>query len=67
MPSLPRCEDVFYAENMPKVGGAMASRAEAFRFAVESVYAPGPFGFHAAYKWLSSEEMNELLESIKYD
>ena len=61
-----QCEDVFYAENIPKVGGKLATRAEASRFSVESVYAPDPFGFHAAYKWLSSEEMHQLLHAIKY-
>ena len=61
-----QCEDVFYAENIPKVGGKLATRAEASRFSAESVYAPDPFGFHAAYKWLSSEEMHQLLHAIKY-
>ena len=61
-----QCEDVFYAEHIPKVGGALAPRADGLRFSVESVYAPGPFGFHAAYKWISSEEMQELLSTIVY-
>jgi len=61
-----QCEDVFYAEHMPKVGGALAPRADGLRFSVESVYAPRPFGLHAAYKWISSEEMQELLGTIVY-
>ena len=48
------------------MGGKLATRAEAARFSVESVYAPDPFGFHAAYKWLSSEEMHQLLQGIRY-
>jgi len=61
-----QCEDVFYAENIPKVGGLIAPRAEALRFSVESVVAPRPFGFHAAYKWLHSTDMAELLNGISY-
>ena len=58
-----QCEDVFYVEAMPKVGGVVADRASASRFSVESVWAPRPFGFHAAYKWLPSEQMEELLSA----
>eukprot|EP00966_Prymnesium_polylepis_P255302 5898311-Prymnesium_polylepis.1 len=50
-----QCEDVFYAEFIPKVGGRLASRQAALAFSVESVWARRPFGFHAAYKWLTSE------------
>ena len=60
-----QCEDVFYVEAMPKVHGRVADREEGARFSVESVYASDPFGFHAAYKWLSAEQMAELLEGIK--
>ena len=60
-----QCEDVFYVEAMPKVCGRVADREAGARFSVESVYARDPFGFHAAYKWLSAEQMAELLEGIK--
>ena len=63
---LNRAADVFYAEAMPKVGGRLGSRAAALAFSVESVPAPAPFGFHAAYKWLTSELMEELLAGISY-
>lgn len=46
-----------------QVGGLVADRATASRFSVESVWAPRPFGFHAAYKWLPSEQMQELLSA----
>jgi len=59
-----QCEDVFYVETMPKVGGKVASREAGAKFAVESVYAADPLGFHAAYKWLTAEQMAELLEGI---
>ena len=49
------------------MGGRLAPRAEALKFSVESVMAQQPFGFHAAYKWLSSEQMAELLRGIRYD
>ena len=62
-----QCEDVFYAEAMPKVGGRLADRQAALAFSVESVWAPAPFGFHAAYKWLTSEQMAELLSTISYE
>ena len=60
-----QCEDVFYVEAMPKVCGRVADREAGARFSVESVYARDPFGFHAAYKWLSAEQMAELLDGIK--
>ena len=50
----------------PAVADRVAPREVALDFAVESVYAPRPFGVHAAYKWLSSEQMAELLEAIDY-
>jgi len=59
-----QCEDVFYVESMPKVGGRVASRGEGMRFSVESVWADDPFGFHAAYKWLTAEQMAEILDAI---
>ena len=79
-----QCEDVFYAEAMPKVGAALADRAAAEAFSVESTlperYAAlrgeaggggagsaGPFGFHAAYKWLDSQQMARLLDTIDYE
>jgi hypothetical protein len=57
-------EDVYYTEAMPKVGGMIADRAAGLAFSVESVWAPEPFAFHAAYKWLNSEQMAELLSGI---
>lgn len=59
-----QCEDVFYVEAMPKVGGKVASRWESLAFSVESVYADDPFGFHAAYKWVTSEQMAALLANV---
>ena len=47
-----------------QVGARIAPRAAGLRFSVESVNAPRPFGFHAAYKWLSSEEMAVLLDGL---
>ena len=60
-----QCEDVFYAETMPRVHGRMATRSAALTFSVESVYAERPFGFHAAYKWVSSEQMGRLLDGVR--
>lgn len=59
-----QCEDVFYVEAMPKVGGAVGSREAGLAFAVESVFAPDPFAFHAAYKWVTAEQMAELLGGV---
>lgn len=52
---------------MPRVGAKLAPRHVALTFSVESVWAPAPFGFHAAFKWLSQERMAELLGTISYD
>jgi len=64
-----QCEDVYYAEAMPKVGGKIADRAAGLAFSVESVFdrvaAPRPLGFHAAYKWISAEEMADILEQVR--
>ena len=64
-------EDVFYVEHLPKAGGKLAPRAEATRFAVESDWAAEydetpPLGFHAAYRWLTSEQMLKLLRAVEY-
>ena len=45
----PHSEDVYYVEAMAKVGGRIADRAAGLAFSVESVYAEGALGFHAAY------------------
>ena len=55
---------MYYAEAMPKVGGRLAHREAGLAFSVESVYAVHPFAFHAAYKWITSEQMAELLEGV---
>ena len=62
-------EDAFYAEAMSKIGAKLAPRSTGLAFSVESVYAPRSFAFHAAYKWLSAEEMGAILEetSRQYD
>ena len=63
-PPLPPHSQVFYVEAMPKVGGRVATREAGLAFSVESVWAADPFGFHAAYKWVTSEQMAELLLTI---
>ena len=60
-----QCEDVYYVEAMPRVGGAIAPRSAALSFSVESVYAERPFGFHAAYKWVTIEQMGTLLDGVR--
>ncbi len=60
-----QCEDVYYAEAMPRVGGRIATREAGLAFSTESVYAEGSFGFHAAYKWLTAEEMGAILDGIR--
>jgi len=52
-------------EAMAKVGGRIADRAAGLAFSVESVYAEGALGFHAAYKWVTAEEMASILEDIR--
>ena len=50
---------------------ASGREAEATRFAVESDWAAEydetpPLGFHAAYRWLTSEQMLKLLGAVEY-
>ena len=60
--------DVFvYVGDLTAVfaGAARALRPGAtFAFSVESVYAAGALAFHAAYKWVTAEQMAEILEGI---
>ena len=63
-------EDVWFVEHTPRVGGRLASREAAARFAIEAVVTtdpPAPLGMHAPYKYVDAETMASLLAQVSYE
>ncbi len=53
-------EDMFFCNNIEKVGGRLGTREMNSKFSVEAVYALGSMGLHAADVWLSKEQCEEI-------
>lgn len=56
-------EDVYYSLNM---AGSKADKNIGMKFSVETMFFPKPIGLHAADKWISEDQLTEILtNSIK--
>ena len=58
-------EDLFFVMNMPKVGGQIAPREVAGKFACETLFQLGTLGCHAINKYLTPAQVKQVLS--QYD
>lgn len=56
-------EDLYFGTAMKALGLAIAPMDVAKRFSVESIYEPNPLGYHAAFKYLSNDNLQRLLSN----
>lgn len=58
-------EDVYFCKHLQLIGGKIAPKDIAMQFSVETIFFPKPIGMHAADKYLTREQINEILEQTK--
>lgn len=54
-------EDIYYSYTVGEVGGKLPDYETARKFSVETIFGLGSFGIHAASKYLSNNELNQIL------
>jgi hypothetical protein len=58
-------EDVYFSNTIEKVGGNLAPRDVCFNFSCETIYRLGTLGYHAIDKYMSKEQINNILNQYK--
>ena len=53
-------EDIYFPNTISRIGGVLPTKEVASMFSVETVFKLGTLGMHAAYKYLSKDEYQQL-------
>lgn len=54
-------EDVYFSNNIHRVGGKLAPREVCSKFSCESIFELGTLGYHAIDKHLNNEQVNQIM------
>ena len=58
-------EDIYFVHSLARIGSKVAPRDVCMKFATESVFSPDPFAVHKIEKYLSLQEIEQML-NVQY-